>query len=74
MSKALIISFFIVPGALALATALLGPPARAGEPALPVGIPPLPAAYADWPRIESPIPLVSRRKCSIWSTEIRPSR
>ena len=46
-------------GALLLALALAAPLARAAgtAAALPSGIPPLPPAYATWPRIQSPIPL-----------------
>jgi beta-glucosidase len=39
------------------ALALLAPLALAAEPVPPAGIPRLPAAYAGWPHIQSPIPL-----------------
>src|SRR5512146_3413025 len=43
--------------ALAALLVLFSPVALAAAPSLPAGIPPLPPAYADWPRIQSPIPL-----------------
>ena len=44
---------------LATLLVLAAPLARAAGAAvaLPAGIPPLPPAYANWPRIQSPIPL-----------------
>ncbi len=43
--------------ALAALIALAPQLVRADSSALPAGIPPLPPAYAGWPRIQSPIPL-----------------
>jgi beta-glucosidase len=49
----------VISGALSALLALAAPLAAAagGAASLPAGIPPLPPAYADWPRIQSPIPL-----------------
>ena len=48
-----------VAGALATLALALAGPSRATEvsSALPEGIPPLPPAYTQWPRIQSPVPL-----------------